>query len=140
MLAPHLCALQGLNVGYGMLRPHDTRFPPRACLGSWLLAALSPQLAEGSNRIAHRTENDADYPRRSPHDGCRRRHDVRARTGGRRRRCDQVPAHKTLGQTASPNQTEIEPCLIVMNSRGASLAGTTLTLTGVLRHSPRGRG
>jgi hypothetical protein len=46
-----------------------------------------------------------------------------------------VPAQKTIGQTASPNKTEIEPSLIVMNSRGASLVGTTLTLTGVSPNS-----
>jgi len=46
-----------------------------------------------------------------------------------------APAQKTIGQTTGPNKTEIEPSLIVMNSRGASLAGTTLTLTGISPNS-----
>jgi hypothetical protein len=46
-----------------------------------------------------------------------------------------TPALKTIGQTTGPNKTEIEPSLIVMNSRGASLVGTTLTLTGVSPNS-----
>jgi hypothetical protein len=46
-----------------------------------------------------------------------------------------APAQKTIGQTAGLNKTQIEPSLIVMNSRGASLVGTTLTLTGVSPNS-----
>ena len=43
-----------------------------------------------------------------------------------------APAMKTIGQPSSgPAKTKIEPSLIVMNSRGASLEGTTLTLSGV---------
>ena len=42
-----------------------------------------------------------------------------------------APAMKTIGTPAGPAKSQIEPSLIVMNSRGARLAGTTLTLTGV---------
>ena len=42
-----------------------------------------------------------------------------------------TPALKTIGQTSDPARAPIEPSLIVMNSRAASLDGTTLTLTGV---------
>ncbi|WP_221939195.1 hypothetical protein [Mycobacterium sp. KBS0706] len=38
------------------------------------------------------------------------------------------PAQKTIG---APTKKETVPSLIVMNARGASLVGTTLTLTGV---------
>ena len=46
-----------------------------------------------------------------------------------------APAMKTIGKTAGPSKTEIEPSLIVMNSRRARLDGTTLTLTGVSPNS-----
>jgi hypothetical protein len=42
-----------------------------------------------------------------------------------------APASKTIGQKSGPAKAQVEPSLIVMNSRGASLDGTTLTLTGV---------
>ena len=42
------------------------------------------------------------------------------------------PAEKTIG---APTKKEIVPSLIVMNSRGARLEGTTLTLTGVSPNS-----
>jgi len=42
------------------------------------------------------------------------------------------PAQKTIG---APTKKEMAPSLIVMNSRGASLEGTTLTLTGVSPNS-----
>jgi hypothetical protein len=43
------------------------------------------------------------------------------------------PAQKAIGGSADKTQTE--PALIVMNSRGATLEGTTLTLTGVSPNS-----
>jgi hypothetical protein len=42
-----------------------------------------------------------------------------------------APAQKTIGMA----KQEIVPSLIVMNSRGASLEGTTLTLTGISPNS-----
>ncbi|MGK9167633.1 hypothetical protein KXR53_15115 [Inquilinus limosus] len=42
------------------------------------------------------------------------------------------PTQKTIG---APAKKEMVPSLIVMNARGASLAGTTLTLTGVAPNS-----
>src|SRR5262249_31522912 len=42
-----------------------------------------------------------------------------------------APAQKTIGQA----KTDIVPSLIVMNSDGASLEGTTLTMTGVSPNS-----
>ena len=45
-----------------------------------------------------------------------------------------APAAKKIGTTAN-TKTEIVPSLIVMNSRGASLDGTTLTLTGISPNS-----
>jgi len=45
------------------------------------------------------------------------------------------PAMKTIGKPTGPDKTQIEPSLIVMNSRGAKLDGTTLTLTGVSANS-----
>jgi hypothetical protein len=51
------------------------------------------------------------------------------------------PAVKTIGATAVP-KSEVVPSLIVLNSRGASLQGEVLTLTGVTPNSivfgPRG--
>jgi len=46
-----------------------------------------------------------------------------------------TPAVKTIGKPAGPAKSQIEPSLIVMNSRGAKLDGTTLTLTGVSPNS-----
>jgi hypothetical protein len=43
-----------------------------------------------------------------------------------------APAQKTIGES----KTEMVPSLIVMNARGASLQGQTLTLTGVSRDRP----
>jgi hypothetical protein len=44
-----------------------------------------------------------------------------------------VPPHgmKTIGATSTPAKPEIVPSLFVLNSRGATLQGDTLTLTGV---------
>ena len=44
------------------------------------------------------------------------------------------PAGKTIGATSSP-KSEIVPSLIVLNSRGATLQGEVLTLTGVTPNS-----
>jgi hypothetical protein len=42
---------------------------------------------------------------------------------------------KTIGTPASAPKPEIVPSLFVLNSRGATLQGDTLTLTGVMPHS-----
>src|SRR6267154_1277592 len=42
---------------------------------------------------------------------------------------------KTIGTPAAAAKPEIVPSLFVFNSRGATLQGDTLTLTGVLPHS-----
>jgi hypothetical protein len=42
---------------------------------------------------------------------------------------------KTIGTPASAAKPEIVPSLFVLNSRGATLQGDTLTLTGVMPHS-----
>ena len=44
-------------------------------------------------------------------------------------------AMKTIGTPAAAAKPEIVPSLFVLNSRGASLQGDTLTLTGVMPHS-----
>ena len=41
------------------------------------------------------------------------------------------PAMKTIGTPSAPAKPEIVPSLFVFNSRGATLQGDTLTLTGV---------
>jgi hypothetical protein len=41
------------------------------------------------------------------------------------------PAMKTIGAPSAPAKPEIVPSLFVLNSRGATLQGDTLTLTGV---------
>jgi hypothetical protein len=48
-----------------------------------------------------------------------------------------APPVKTIGKptTAKPEAAKTEPALIVMNSRGATLQGQTLTLTGVAPNS-----
>jgi hypothetical protein len=49
-----------------------------------------------------------------------------------------APAHpsmKTIGTPAAAAKPEIVPSLFVLNSRGATLQGDTLTLTGVMPHS-----
>jgi hypothetical protein len=46
-----------------------------------------------------------------------------------------APAMKTIGKPLGPAKAQIEPSLIVMNSHGARLDGTTLTLTGVSPNS-----
>jgi hypothetical protein len=46
-----------------------------------------------------------------------------------------APAHVPLQKTIGQAKPEIVPSLIVMNSRGASLQGTKLTLTGVAPNS-----
>jgi len=49
-----------------------------------------------------------------------------------------APAHaamKTIGTPAAAAKPEIVPSLFVLNSRGATLQGDTLTLTGVIPHS-----
>jgi hypothetical protein len=45
------------------------------------------------------------------------------------------PAMKTIGTPAAAAKPEIVPSLFVLNSRGATLQGDTLTLTGVMPHS-----
>jgi hypothetical protein len=45
------------------------------------------------------------------------------------------PAMKTIGTPAAAAKPEIVPSLFVLNSRGATLQGDTLTLTGVVPHS-----
>jgi len=42
---------------------------------------------------------------------------------------------KTIGTPAAAAKPEIVPSLFVLNSRGATLQGDTLTLTGVMPHS-----
>src|SRR6266446_10348395 len=42
-----------------------------------------------------------------------------------------APAMKTIGAPAAAAKPEIVPSLFVLNSRGATLQGDTLTLTGV---------
>src|SRR3954447_13650857 len=42
---------------------------------------------------------------------------------------------KTIGTPAAATKSEIVPSLFVLNSRGATLQGDTLTLTGVMPHS-----
>jgi hypothetical protein len=44
------------------------------------------------------------------------------------------PAVKTIGATSAP-KSEVVPSLIVLNSRGATLQGDVLTLTGVMPNS-----
>src|SRR4051812_13660010 len=48
-----------------------------------------------------------------------------------------APPMKTIGapSTAKPDKPKVEPALIVMNARGATLQGQTLTLTGVAPNS-----
>jgi len=47
-----------------------------------------------------------------------------------------APSHmKTIGTPAAATRPEIVPSLFVFNSRGATLQGDTLTLTGVMPHS-----
>ena len=46
-----------------------------------------------------------------------------------------APAMKTIGTPAAAAKPEIVPSLFVLNSRGATLQGDTLTLTGVMPHS-----
>src|SRR3954453_23450969 len=46
-----------------------------------------------------------------------------------------APAMKTIGTPAAAPKPEIVPSLFVLNSRGATLQGDTLTLTGVVPHS-----
>ena len=46
-----------------------------------------------------------------------------------------APAVKTIGKTAGPAKSQIEPSLIVMNSRGARLEGTTLSSSSCTRTS-----
>lgn len=49
-----------------------------------------------------------------------------------------APAHpsmKTIGTPSAAAKPEIVPSLFVLNSRGATLQGDTLTLTGVMPHS-----
>ncbi len=45
------------------------------------------------------------------------------------------PSMKTIGTPAAATKPEIVPSLFVLNSRGATLQGDTLTLTGVMPHS-----
>jgi len=45
------------------------------------------------------------------------------------------PLMKTIGTPAAAAKPEIVPSLFVLNSRGATLQGDTLTLTGVMPHS-----
>ena len=45
------------------------------------------------------------------------------------------PSMKTIGTPAAAAKPEIVPSLFVLNSRGATLQGDTLTLTGVMPHS-----
>jgi hypothetical protein len=45
------------------------------------------------------------------------------------------PPMKTIGTPAAAAKSEIVPSLFVLNSRGATLQGDTLTLTGVMPHS-----
>src|SRR4051795_3945756 len=42
---------------------------------------------------------------------------------------------KTIGAPAAATKSQIVPSLFVLNSRGATLQGDTLTLTGVMPHS-----
>jgi hypothetical protein len=46
-----------------------------------------------------------------------------------------APAMKTIGTPAAATKPDIVPSLFVLNSRGATLQGDTLTLTGVMPHS-----
>jgi hypothetical protein len=46
-----------------------------------------------------------------------------------------APSMKTIGAPAAAAKPEIVPSLFVLNSRGATLQGDTLTLTGVMPHS-----
>ena len=46
-----------------------------------------------------------------------------------------TPPHMPLQKTIGQAKPEIEPSLIVMNARGASLQGGKLTLTGVAPNS-----
>src|SRR3954447_3080773 len=45
------------------------------------------------------------------------------------------PSMKTIGTPSAAAKPEIVPSLFVLNSRGATLQGDTLTLTGVMPHS-----
>ena len=45
------------------------------------------------------------------------------------------PSLKTIGTPSAPAKPEIVPSLFVLNSRGATLQGDTLTMTGVTPHS-----
>ena len=45
------------------------------------------------------------------------------------------PAMKTIGTPSATPKPEIVPSLFVVNSRGATLQGDTLTMTGVVPHS-----
>jgi len=45
------------------------------------------------------------------------------------------PSMKTIGTPTAAAKPEIVPSLFVLNSRGATLQGDTLTLTGVMPHS-----
>jgi hypothetical protein len=45
------------------------------------------------------------------------------------------PSMKTIGTPSAPAKPEIVPSLFVLNSRGATLQGDTLMLTGVTPHS-----
>jgi F0F1-type ATP synthase membrane subunit c/vacuolar-type H+-ATPase subunit K len=47
----------------------------------------------------------------------------------------QTPSMKTIGTPAAAAKPELVPSLFVLNSRGATLQGDTLTLTGVMPHS-----
>jgi hypothetical protein len=47
----------------------------------------------------------------------------------------QTPPMKTIGTPAAAAKPELVPSLFVLNSRGATLQGDTLTLTGVMPHS-----
>jgi hypothetical protein len=46
-----------------------------------------------------------------------------------------APSMKTIGTPTAAPKPEIVPSLFVLNSRGATLQGDTLTLTGVMPHS-----
>jgi hypothetical protein len=47
----------------------------------------------------------------------------------------QSSSMKTIGTPAAPAKPEIVPSLFVINSRGATMQGDTLTMTGVMPHS-----
>ena len=46
-----------------------------------------------------------------------------------------APGMKTIGTPSAAAKPEIVPSLFVLNSRGATLQGDTLTMTGVMPHS-----